>query len=144
LDLHHLVSGRLRTIKSAYSTRWHRRAGLAQLPGPHPACRLAYERDGQTFTALADWHGVGESTRRKLLRSFGVEPRPRGKKLGEVEMPDLVIADWRAGLSCWQIASKHGLADHKPVVRVLRSRGIDLHSRPSRRKISPTWCSAAP
>jgi len=72
---------------------------------------------------------------RRLLRSVGVEPKRPGTKLIEIEAPDLVISDWRAGLSCRAIAVKHGLVDHKPVARLLRSRGIDVQSRPVRCKV---------
>jgi hypothetical protein len=53
-----------------------------------------------------------------------------------IATPDLILADWRSGLSCRQIAAKHGFADHKPVARFLRATGLNLHSRQARRKVS--------
>jgi G:T-mismatch repair DNA endonuclease (very short patch repair protein) len=59
-----------------------------------------------TFAEIAAQHGVAEVTMRRLLRSVGVEPRARGKRLIEVESPDLVLADWRGGLGCRAVAEK--------------------------------------
>jgi hypothetical protein len=72
---------------------------------------------------------------RGLLVAVDVEPRPRGKQPIEIEAPELVLADWRAGLSCRAIAEKHGLASHDYVSRFLRGRGIDPTARPARQKV---------
>jgi hypothetical protein len=65
-------------------------------------------RSGSTYAALACRFQMSETRLRKQLRGM-VEPRRPGKQLIEVPAPELALADWQAGLSCRQIADKHGL-----------------------------------
>jgi hypothetical protein len=97
-------------------------------------CRLSYEA-GETFEAIAGRFGMDAATIYGLLSAVGVESRRRGQQVIEITTPDLVLADWRAGLSCRAIAAKHGLTSHHCVGRFLRSHGIDVRGRPARRKI---------
>jgi hypothetical protein len=76
--------------------------------------RRAYECS-EAFEAIGQRFCMTEAGMRRLLRSVGVEPRRPGKKLIQVEAPDVVTTDWRAGLSCRAIEAKHGLVDHEPV-----------------------------
>jgi hypothetical protein len=90
--------------------------------------------NGSTYAALAIRFETSETRVRKALCAR-VRSRPAGKRLIEVPVPELTIAEWQAGLFCRQIAERHGLAHHHYVARFLHAPGIDLRSRPARCKV---------
>jgi hypothetical protein len=78
-----------------------------------------------------------------VCEDFGGLYRPptTWPKLIEIEAPDLVLADWRAGLSCRAIAVKHGMANHCYVGRFCEYAGsIRPTTRLDRRYRA--WCRA--
>jgi hypothetical protein len=94
-------------------------------------CRRLYEA-GQTFGEIGQRYGVAERTMRRLLRSVGVEPRPRGTVPAAI--PPIVLEDARAGLSAHQIAAKHRLPRYR-VNALLRVHG--LTRAPRQRVLEP-------
>ncbi len=94
---------------------------------------IADYRAGQSVARIGATLGRSGASVHRALRRAGVELRARKP----IELPslDLIRMDWGAGLSCRQIATKHRLPDHKSVARLLTEAGVDVHSRPARRKI---------
>jgi hypothetical protein len=60
-----------------------------------------------------------------------------------VALQDLALVDWHGGLSCRAIAEKHHVpGGHKVVARFLTGRGIDVQSRPAKRKVNGVMLGA--
>jgi hypothetical protein len=59
------------------------------------AARVAYA-NGATFLALAAEHGLAERTLRRLLKTVGVEPRPKGPAPRQLPVA-LILANHDAG-----------------------------------------------
>jgi hypothetical protein len=52
-----------------------------------------------------------------------------------VPVADRILADYHAGLSARETATKHGLPTHHRVTRLLRDHGVEIRSGHGRRKV---------